>query len=132
MIELLGSFFCLLPFFFFDPPLPVAPVLLLLVMSTSRINSCTSICVGHWPKVLTTFTTSFAEIAPVLPVAISESANAWLILNNSSSENLLPLFRGEPTSDFFRFLLFSPSGESYAWKIQCEWKSPRYSYEFLK
>ena len=53
-------------------------------------------------------------MAPVLPVAISESANAWLILNNSSSENLLPLFRGDPTSDFFRFLLFSPPGKSYA------------------
>ena len=58
------------------------------------------------------FTTSFAEIAPVLPVAMSESANAWPIFISSSSENLFPCFRGDPASDFFLFLPFSPPGES--------------------
>ena len=110
--NLLGSDFFFFPFFLVDPPLPVLPVLLLRVKSTSRINSCTSSCVGHWPNVLTTFTTSFAEIAPVLPVAMSESANAWPIFISSSSENLFPCFRGDPASDFFLFLPFSPPGES--------------------
>ena len=82
-----GSTFSFLLFFLLEP-LPVSPHLCLLRISTSRINSCTSSLVGHCPSERTTLTTSFAEIAPRFPVQMSDKAKAWLIFNNSSSENL--------------------------------------------